>query len=48
MGASTKSSRLRMEIQAVENLICFLNGKPVLRLVPDAEYEIQAMFLEAG
>ena len=48
MGASTKSSRLRMEIQAAENLICFLKGEPVPRLVPDAEYDIQAMFLQAG
>ncbi len=48
MGASTKSSRLRMEIQAAENLISFLKGEPVPRLVPNAEYEIQAMFSQAG
>lgn len=47
MGANTLSSRLRMEIQAAENLICFLKGESVPRLVPDAEYEIQAMFSEA-
>lgn len=43
MGASSRSSRLRMEIQAAENLICFLKGEPVPRLVPDAEYDLQAM-----
>ena len=48
MGASTLSSRLRMEIQAAENLICFLKGKPVPRLVPESEYEIQAMIAETG
>ncbi len=46
MGANTLSSRLRMEIQAAENLICFLKGEPVPRLVPEVEYEIQAMFSE--
>jgi D-3-phosphoglycerate dehydrogenase len=43
MGASSRSSRLRMEVQAAENLICFLKGEPVPRLVPESEYEIQAM-----
>jgi hypothetical protein len=32
-----------MEIQAAENLICFLKGEPVPLLVPDSEYDIQAM-----
>ncbi|HJP14893.1 MAG: phosphoglycerate dehydrogenase [Nitrospinota bacterium] len=43
MGASSRSSRLRMEIQAAENLLCFLKGEPVPLLVPDSEYDLQAL-----
>ncbi len=43
MGASSRASRLRMEVQAAENLICFLRGEPVPGLVPEEEYELQAM-----
>ena len=48
MGANSRSSRMRMETQAVENLLCFLKGEPVPRLVPDSEYDIQAMDNHSG
>ncbi len=41
MGASTRSSRARMELWAAENLLCYLRGDPVPGLVPDSEYELQ-------
>jgi D-3-phosphoglycerate dehydrogenase / 2-oxoglutarate reductase len=41
MGANTRSSRARMEIQAAECLIAYLRGEPVPNLVPDSEYELQ-------
>jgi D-3-phosphoglycerate dehydrogenase len=47
MGASSRASRLRMEIQAAENLVCFLRGEPVPGLVPEEEYELQAMERES-
>jgi D-3-phosphoglycerate dehydrogenase len=41
MGANTRSSRARMEIQAAECLIAYLRGDPVPNIVPDSEYELQ-------
>ena len=41
MGANTRSSRARMEIQAAECLIAYLRGEPVPNIVPDSEYELQ-------
>ncbi|MFC1491094.1 phosphoglycerate dehydrogenase [Nitrospinota bacterium] len=43
MGGSSRASRLRMEMQAAKNLACFLKGEPIPNLVPEAEYELQAM-----
>ena len=48
MGAMTRSSRLRMEIEAVENVICFLRGEPVPRMVPESEYGLQGMVARAN
>ncbi len=42
MGANTRSSRARMEIQAAECLIAYLRGEPIPNIVPDSEYELQA------
>jgi D-3-phosphoglycerate dehydrogenase len=41
MGANTRSSRARMEIQAAECLLAYLRGEPIPNLVPDSEYELQ-------
>ena len=41
MGANTKVSRARMEIQAAECLLAFLNNDHIPRIVPDSEYELQ-------
>ena len=43
LGARARSSRLQMELDATENVLCFLAGKPVPGLVPDDEYEMQRM-----
>ncbi len=48
MGARTRSSRLRMEVEAAENVVCFLRGDPVPGLVPESEYELQRMTARAG
>lgn len=42
MGANTRSSRARMELQAAECLIAYLRGDPVPNMVPDSEYDLQA------
>jgi len=41
MGANTRSSRARMEIQAAECLIAYIRSEPIPNLVPDSEYELQ-------
>jgi len=41
MGANTRISRARMEIQAAECLIAYLNGDHIPRIVPDSEYDLQ-------
>ena len=41
MGANTKVSRARMEIQAAECLIAYLDGDNIPRVVPDSEYDLQ-------
>lgn len=41
MGANTRTSRARMEIQAAECLIAYLRSEPIPNLVPDSEYELQ-------
>jgi D-3-phosphoglycerate dehydrogenase / 2-oxoglutarate reductase len=48
MGANTRSSRARMEIQAAECLIAYLRGEPVPNLVPDSEYELQVQMKTLG
>ena len=37
--------RSRMEIEATEETVRFLTGKPLEREVPDEEYEIQSQEL---
>ena len=46
VGARTRVSRLQMELEAAENVICFLQGKPVPGLVPEDQYEIQRLIAE--
>ena len=46
VGARTRVSRLQMELEAAENVICFLQGKPVPGLVPEEQYEIQRLIAE--
>ena len=41
MGANTIISRARMEIQAAECLIAYLDNEHIPRIVPDSEYELQ-------
>ena len=41
MGANTIISRARMEIQAAECLIAYLDGEHIPRIVPDSEYKLQ-------
>ncbi len=41
LGARTRSSRLQMEVDATENVLCFLAGRPIPGLVPETEYEMQ-------
>ena len=41
LGARARSSRLQMELDATENVLCFLAGEPIPGLVPDEEYEMQ-------
>ena len=41
MGANTIVSRARMEIQAAECLIAYLDGDHIPRIVPDSEYDLQ-------
>ena len=41
MGANTIISRARMEIQAAECLIAYLDGEHIPRMVPDSEYKLQ-------
>jgi D-3-phosphoglycerate dehydrogenase len=41
MGANTRSSRARMEIQAAECLLAYLRGEPIPNIVPDSEYDLQ-------
>jgi D-3-phosphoglycerate dehydrogenase len=50
MGANTRSSRARMEIQAAECLLAYLRGEPIPNLVPNSEYELQVQMkmLQAG
>ena len=48
MGANTRSSRARMEIQAAECLIAYLRGEPVPNIVADSEYELQVQMKALG
>jgi len=42
MGSMTQEARLRMEVEAVENVGCFLKGAPIPYPVPEFEYRIQS------
>jgi D-3-phosphoglycerate dehydrogenase / 2-oxoglutarate reductase len=41
MGSMSKDCRMRMEIEATEEAVRFLTGKPLQRLVPQDEYDVQ-------
>ena len=41
MGSMSVDCRTRMEIEATEEAVRFLTGKPLRGLVPEAEYEVQ-------
>jgi D-3-phosphoglycerate dehydrogenase len=42
MGAATRDCRLRMELEAVEEVIRYFRGEPLINPVPEAEYLLQA------
>lgn len=42
MGSMSEDCRLRMEYEAVEHAVHFINGEPVEQLVPESEYGLQA------
>jgi D-3-phosphoglycerate dehydrogenase len=44
MGSMSHDCRTRMEIEATEEAIRFLKGKPLLSPVPEEEYELQREF----
>jgi len=46
MGSMSLDCRTRMEIEATEEAVRFLIGKPVLSLVPKEEYELQKEYSE--
>jgi D-3-phosphoglycerate dehydrogenase len=48
MGANTKISRARMEIQAAECLLAYLQGDHIPRIVPDSEYDLQVAMKNIG
>ena len=48
MGANTKISRARMEIQAAECLLAYLKGDHIPRIVPDSEYDLQVAMKNMG
>ena len=41
MGSMSKDCRAMMEIEATEEVIRFISGKPLEREVPEEEYENQ-------
>jgi D-3-phosphoglycerate dehydrogenase len=41
MGSMSVDCRTRMEIEATEEAIRYLSGKPLMGLVPEAEYQVQ-------
>jgi D-3-phosphoglycerate dehydrogenase len=41
MGSMSADCRMRMEIEATEEAVRFLTGKPLKGLVPPAEYDVQ-------
>lgn len=38
IGSMTREARLRMEVEAVKNVLCCLNGEPIPYSVPESEY----------
>ncbi len=45
LGARARSARLQMELDATENVLCFLESRPIPGLVPDEEYEMQRVVM---
>ena len=45
MGSMSVDCRTRMEIEATEEAIRFLSGKPLKKVVPKEEYEVQRQSL---
>jgi D-3-phosphoglycerate dehydrogenase len=43
MGSMSSDCRLRMEAEAVDNVLQFLHGEPVANLVPESEYALRAL-----
>jgi D-3-phosphoglycerate dehydrogenase len=41
MGSMSVDCRTRMEIEATEEAVRFLTGKPLTSVVPSSEYEVQ-------
>ena len=41
MGSMSEDCRARMELEAVEDAVRFLNGQPLSQLVPETEYALQ-------
>jgi D-3-phosphoglycerate dehydrogenase / 2-oxoglutarate reductase len=48
MGSMTRDCRARMEIEATQEVVRFVQGKPLESTVPTSEYEIQAGESELG
>lgn len=48
MGSMSIDCRTRMEIEATEEAVRFLTGKPLTGTVPPAEYEVQRLGLNVG
>ena len=42
MGSMTKDCRVRMEVEATEEVLRMVRGEPLRSLAPEAEYRIQA------
>jgi len=40
MGSMTKDCRARMEIEATQDVLCYINGEKLLQEVPESEYSV--------
>jgi D-3-phosphoglycerate dehydrogenase len=43
MGSGTRDCRLRMELQAAEEVLRYFHGEPLKCIVPESEYELQSL-----